>query len=112
MTKLNIIKGAPSDPFTTLDAALAAIAVKLRDRFAEQDQNRFDLKIELSGKAHGSEPAQLTYSISDSEYGDRVRGNDLHAAITELFRRKGWNKQHAPAQITFAGQLTNDEEAA
>lgn len=90
-----------------LDNALRAFAVELA-RSAQDSGFEF---ITTVSKRDSSDGAKITYSCGPY-YGDKTRGNDAGATLTESRRRQGWNDAHEPMVLLEGPKAYVDEPDA
>lgn len=101
---------------TALEVAIIAAVRATRDQLAQVETiHAFELEITASGRVHDGS-VLVKFSVAPNEYGSAaVQANDLQSAIDELLHRHGWEKRHAPLEITFAtsepGQCSEQENA-
>ncbi|KKL77591.1 hypothetical protein LCGC14_2033370 [marine sediment metagenome] len=64
--------------------------------------SEFQVEITIKGRVHDGD-LKFKYSVGP-EYGPKVTGNNLDTAVEEFMRRQGWEKDHAPLQISQGEQ--------
>lgn len=89
----------------SLEGMIKRAAAEVKRQLAHAEAgSEFQLTITASGRIHDGD-LKIEYGLANNTYGLQVvTGNRLDPTVEELIRREGWDKSHAPLQISQSDQ--------
>lgn len=86
-----------------LHQILTTTIAEIRDAYNTANIANIRIDIEISGRSAGD--LSLQYKFSDSyNGGDSTSSHNIHQALVEFLRRRGWSEQNQAALLTYCGE--------